>query len=76
MGLFLVSHFLNVIDRVKHLNMFWYLGKHALMAANNRIKPKITSIVIYEVLLANTLDRVAIFWPFLRREYSMVYACV
>ena len=31
------------------------------MAANNRIQSKIASLVIYEVLLANTLYRAAIF---------------
>ena len=35
--LFLVSHFLNAVERVEHRNMFWYLEKCALMAANNRI---------------------------------------
>ena len=37
------------------------LEKCALMAANNRIYPKIASLVIYEVLIDNTLDRAAIF---------------
>ena len=36
-GLFLVSRFLNAIERVERRNMFWHLGKRALIAANNRI---------------------------------------
>ena len=63
MGLFLVSRFLNAIERVGRRNMFWHLGKRALIAANNRIYPKIASLAIYEVLIANTLDRAAIFFP-------------
>ena len=70
MGLFLVSRSLNAVERVESRNMFWHLGKRALMAANNRREPKIASLVIYEVLLANTLDRAAIFSrPFLLRHY-------
>ena len=62
MGLFLVSRFLIAIERVERRNMFWHLGKRALIAANNRIYPKIASLAIYEVLIANTLDRAAIFF--------------
>ena len=36
MGIFLVSHFLNVVERVERRNMFWHLEKRALMAANNQ----------------------------------------
>ena len=36
-SLFLVSRFLNAIERVERRNMFWHLGKRALIAANNRI---------------------------------------
>ena len=37
MSLFLVSRFLNAVERVECRNMCWHLGKRALMAANNRI---------------------------------------
>ena len=37
MGLFLVSHFLNAVERVERRNMFRHLEKDALMAKNNQI---------------------------------------
>ena len=37
MGLFLVSHVWNAIEDEERLNMFWHLGKRALIAATNRI---------------------------------------
>ena len=34
-GLFLVSHFLNTVERVERRNMFWHFEKRALMVENN-----------------------------------------
>ena len=36
-GSILVIRFLNAIQRVERRNMFWHLGKRALIPANNRI---------------------------------------
>ena len=47
---------------VEHRNMFWRLEKHAKTTANTRMQPKILSLLIYEVLIDNTLDRVAMFF--------------
>ena len=58
MGLFLVNHFLNAVE---HRNMFWHLEK-VCMNANNLIRVKIVLLVIYKVLLHNSLDRVAMFF--------------
>ena len=42
--------------------MFWRLEKHAKTAANTRVQPKIPSLLIYEVLINNTLNRAAMFF--------------
>ena len=41
--------------------MFGVLEKHAKTTANTRIQPKIPSLLIYEVLIDNTLNRAAMF---------------
>ena len=63
-------HYLNAVE---HRNMFWHLEKHAKTTANTRIQPKILSLLIYEVLIDNTLDKV--FQPFLLRGTIREYGC-
>ena len=47
---------------VEHQNMFWRLEKHAKTTANTRMQPKNPSLLIYEVLIGNTLNRTAMFF--------------
>ena len=42
--------------------MFGVLEKHAKTTANTRMQPKIPSLLIYEVLIDNTLNRAAMFF--------------
>ena len=42
--------------------MFWRLEKHSKTTANTRMQPKIPSLLIYEVLIDNTLNRAAMFF--------------
>ena len=55
--------------------MFWCLEKHAKMTANTRIQPKIQLLLIYEVLIDNTLDRAAIVFghPYLESTAVLSY---
>ena len=41
--------------------MFWRLERHAKTTANTRMQPKISTLLIYEVLIDNTLNRAAMF---------------
>ena len=58
-GLFQFNHFAKVVE---HRNMFWHLEKHAKTTANTRMQLKISTLLIYEVLIDNTLNRVAMFF--------------
>ena len=42
--------------------MFWRLEKLSKTTANTRMQPKIPSLLIYEVLIDNTLNRAAMFF--------------
>ena len=44
--------------------MFWRLERHAKTTANTRMQPKNPSLLIYEVLIDNTLNRAAMFFFF------------
>ena len=58
-GLIRFSHFAKVGE---HWNMFWHLEKHAKTTVNTQMQTKNLSLLIYEMLFDNTLDRAAMFF--------------
>ena len=42
--------------------MFWHLEKHAKTTVNTQMQTKNLSLLIYEMLFDNTLDRAAMFF--------------
>ena len=52
-GSFRFNHFAKVVE---HRNMIRHLEKHAKTTANTQMQPKILSLLIYEVIIDNTLD--------------------
>ena len=56
--------------------MLWRLEKHAKTTANTRMQPKISTLLIYEALIDNTLNRAAMFFSAIPTYRVLPYSMI
>ena len=56
--------------------MFWHLEKHAKTTAHTRMQPKMSTLLIYEVLIDNTLNRAAMFFSAIPTYRVLPYSMI
>ena len=56
--------------------MLWRLEKHAKTTINTRMQPKISTFLIYEALIDNTLNRAAMFFSAIPTYRVLPYSMI